>query len=98
MLEKVEEQIKSTSRATALMAERIDAAMLMFRRGDAVSVIEGSCLIREALEDVKKVEERCNLVALAVRQYALLQPGSPTRIHEEIWHSLKLDDDVMALE
>jgi hypothetical protein len=39
-----------------------------------------------------RIEQRCQNMALAVRQFALLPPTAPESVYAEIWSSLVLDE------
>jgi hypothetical protein len=46
----------------------------------------------EALQGQDRIEQRCQNLALAVRQFALLPPSTPPEVFDEIWASLVLDE------
>lgn len=49
-------------------------------------------IIVSALQGQDRIEQRCQNMALAVRQFALLPPDAPESVHDEIWTSLVLDE------
>ena len=49
-------------------------------------------MIVTALQGQDRIEQRCQNMALAVRQFALLPPTAPDSVYDEIWASLVLDE------
>jgi hypothetical protein len=49
-------------------------------------------MIVTALQGQDRIEQRCQNMALAVRQFALLPPTAPDSVYEEIWTNLVLDE------
>jgi hypothetical protein len=49
-------------------------------------------MIVSALQGQDRIEQRCQGMALAVRQFALLPPTAPDSDFEEIWANLVLDE------
>lgn len=49
-------------------------------------------MIVSALQGQDRIEQRCQNMALAVRQFALLPADAPDSMHDEIWTSLVLDE------
>ena len=63
------------------------AAALEKTRGDT----SGEALVT-ALQGQDRIEQRCRNMARAVRQFALLPPGTSLSVHDEIWSGLVLDE------
>lgn len=53
---------------------------------------EAVSMIISALQGQDRIEQRCQNMALAVRQFALLPPTAPDSVYDEIWSSLVLDE------
>lgn len=53
---------------------------------------EAVAMIVSALQGQDRIEQRCQNMALAVRQFALLPPTAPDSVYDEIWSSLVLDE------
>lgn len=53
---------------------------------------EAARIIVSALQGQDRIEQRCQNMALAVRQFALLPPTAPIAVYDEIWASLVLDE------
>jgi hypothetical protein len=51
-----------------------------------------SVLIVAALQGQDRIEQRCQNMALAVRQFALLPADTPISVYDEIWSNLVLDE------
>ncbi len=94
-LQKLARELDETARQTAAMVEGITAALEILAdrslsceqsRKDAVAVIVN------ALQGQDRIEQRCQNMALAVRQFALLPPTAPDSVYDEIWASLELDE------
>ena len=94
-LQKLARELDETARQSAAMVEGITTALeiladknLNFEqaRKDAVAMIVS------ALQGQDRIEQRCQNMALAVRQFALLPPTAPDSVYDEIWASLILDE------
>jgi hypothetical protein len=94
-LQKLARELDETARQSAAMVEGITTALeiladrnLNFEqsRRDAVAMIV------TALQGQDRIEQRCQNMALAVRQFALLPPTAPDSVYDEIWASLMLDE------
>lgn len=94
-LQKLARELDETARQSAALVEGITTALeilgdksLSFdqARRDAVTMIVS------ALQGQDRIEQRCQNMALAVRQFALLPPTAPDSIYDEIWASLVLDE------
>lgn len=53
---------------------------------------EAEALIVSALQGQDRIEQRCQNMALAVRQFALLPSNAPASAYDEIWSRLILDE------
>jgi hypothetical protein len=94
-LQKLARELDETARQSAAMVEGITLALevladknlnLEQARKEAVSMIVS------ALQGQDRIEQRCQNMALAVRQFALLPPSTPDAVYDEIWASLVLDE------
>lgn len=87
MLTLVEMELKQIGNASSAMAEEISdvLAALVDKDGDPVGAI---ATVRSALRNLQEVEFRCQALALAVRQFALV----PCADAREIWDSAGLAD------
>ena len=94
-LQKLARELDETARQSAAMVEGITQALevladrtrpLEEARREAVDMIVS------ALQGQDRIEQRCQNMALAVRQFALLPPTTPDSVYEEIWASLVLDE------
>ena len=57
-----------------------------------VDIGEAIAMIVNALQGQDRIEQRCQNMALAVRQFALLPPTAPESDYDEIWSNLVLDE------
>ena len=94
-LQKLARELDETARQTAAMADAVSEALETlsdkklssdFARAEAIAMIVS------ALQGQDRIEQRCQNMALAVRQFALLPPTAPDSIYDEIWASLILDE------
>ena len=94
-LQKLARELDETARQTAVMVESIGEALETlsnpqlsgeYARHEAISMIV------LALQGQDRIEQRCHNMALAVRQFAVLPPGSPDAVYDEIWGGLVLDE------
>lgn len=76
--------VEGVTQALELLADKTLAADEA--RREAVRIIIN------ALQGQDRIEQRCQNMALAVRQFALLPPTAPDSVYEEIWSSLVLDE------
>lgn len=94
-LQKLARELDETARQTAGMVEGITQALeLLADRSIAGDVARRKAvtMIVSALQGQDRIEQRCQNMALAVRQFALLSPNAPDSVYEEIWSSLVLDE------
>lgn len=94
-LQKLARELDETARQSAAMVEGITLALEILAdrtlsaekaKKDAVT------MIISALQGQDRIEQRCQNMALAVRQFALLPPGAPQSDYDEIWSMLVLDE------
>ena len=94
-LQKLARELDETARQTAAMVEGITDALEILadknltpdqRQSQAIAMIVN------ALQGQDRIEQRCQGMALAVRQFALLPPTAPDSDYEEIWANLVLDE------
>lgn len=94
-LQKLARELDETARQTAALVDGIakvlealsDPAM----NNDTIRR-KASAMIVTALQGQDRIEQRCQNLALAVRQFAMLPPTAPDSDYEEIWASLVLDE------
>ena len=94
-LQKLARELDETARQSAAMVEGISTALeiladktLTFEQAKKEAV----SMIVSALQGQDRIEQRCQGMALAVRQFALLPPTAPDSDYEEIWANLVLDE------
>jgi len=94
-LQKLARELDETARQTAVLVDAIGEALAIlsnrklsaeFARSEAITMIISS------LQGQDRIEQRCQNMALAVRQFALLSPTAPDSVYDEIWSSLVLDE------
>mgnify|MGYP000857674289 CR=1 FL=1 len=94
-LQKLARELDETARQSAAMVEGVTLALEMLAdksippetaRRKAAAMIVG------ALQGQDRIEQRCQNMALAVRQFALLPPTASPAVYDEIWSSLVLDE------
>jgi hypothetical protein len=94
-LQKLARELDETARQTAVLVDAIGEALAIlsnrklsaeFARSEAITMIISS------LQGQDRIEQRCQNMALAVRQFALLSPTAPDTVYDEIWSSLVLDE------
>lgn len=94
-LQKLARELDETARQTAGMVEGVARALEIL--GDkSIPADEArrvaARLIVHALQGQDRIEQRCQNMGHAVRQFALLPPGTPDEVYDEIWSSLVLDE------
>ncbi len=93
-LQRLARELDETARQTAGMVEGVTQALELLA-DKSVSADEArreaARIIINALQGQDRIEQRCQNMALAVRQFALL-PDAPQSIYDEIWSSLVLDE------
>jgi len=94
-LQRLARELDETARQTAALAEGVTDALRVLAdqslpcddaRRRAVAMIV------TALQGQDRIEQRCQNMALAVRQFALLPLSAPDAVFDEIWASLVLDE------
>jgi hypothetical protein len=94
-LQKLARELDETARQTAAMVEGVTAALEVLAdrtlnceaaRREAIGIVVN------ALQGQDRIEQRCQNMALAVRQFALLPPTTPDSVYDEIWANLVLDE------
>ncbi|WP_374626597.1 hypothetical protein [Devosia sp.] len=94
-LQKLARELDETARQTAGMVEGITQALELLGdqsvSGDEARR-EAMRMIIHALQGQDRIEQRCQNMALAVRQFALLPPTTPDSVYDEIWAGLVLDE------
>jgi hypothetical protein len=94
-LQKLARELDETARQTAAMVEGVTAALEVLADRDLspeASRKQAVAMIISALQGQDRIEQRCQNMALAVRQFALLPPTAPDSVYDEIWASLVLDE------
>ena len=94
-LQKLARELDETARQTAAMVEGVSDALAVL--ADRELTLEqrhkrATAMIISALQGQDRIEQRCQGMALAVRQFALLPPTAPDSDYEEIWANLVLDE------
>ena len=94
-LQKLARELDETGRQTAAMVEGIAGALEILSdktlNSDQVRR-QATAIIVNALQGQDRIEQRCQNMALAVRQFALLPATAPDSDYEEIWANLVLDE------
>jgi hypothetical protein len=94
-LQKLARELDETARQTAALVDGVTQVLEILsdrsmtpeaaRRRAAMMVVA-------ALQGQDRIEQRCQNMALAVRQFALLPPTAPDSVYDEIWANLILDE------
>ena len=94
-LQRLARELDETARQTAALVDAVGEALQVladkqlssdFARREAVAMIVS------ALQGQDRIEQRCQNMALAVRQFALLPPDTGDEVYDEIWANLVLDE------
>jgi hypothetical protein len=94
-LQKLARELDETARQTAAMVDGITEALAVLGDRNLNSdqrTKQAVAMIVSALQGQDRIEQRCQNMALAVRQFALLPPTAPDSDYEEIWANLVLDE------
>ena len=94
-LQRLARELDETARQTAGMVEGVAQALeLLADKSISAeeSRREAARIIINALQGQDRIEQRCQNMALAVRQFALLPPTTPDSVYDEIWSNLVLDE------
>jgi hypothetical protein len=94
-LQKLARELDETARQSAAMVEGVMRALETLA-DDALPPEEqrrqAVAMIVAAVQGQDRIEQRCQNMALAVRQFALLPAGTPDAVYDEIWTRLELDE------
>ena len=94
-LQKLARELEENARQTAAMVEGVTYALeVLADRSMSCedSRREAVTMIVNALQGQDRIEQRCQNMALAVRQFALLPATAPDSDYDEIWANLVLDE------
>ena len=94
-LQKLARELDESARQTAAMVEGVTQALELLADRDIPADEarrEAAHIIISALQGQDRIEQRCQNMALAVRQFALLPPTAPDSDYDEIWAGLVLDE------
>ncbi len=94
-LQKLARELDETARQTAAMVDGITDALAVLADKNLTHEQrqrQATAMIINALQGQDRIEQRCQGMALAVRQFALLPPTAPDSDYEEIWANLVLDE------
>ena len=94
-LQKLARELEETARQTAAMVEGITDALEVMADQNLTaeqSRRQAIAMIVNALQGQDRIEQRCQNMALAVRQFALLPADAPESVYDEIWSGLVLDE------
>ena len=94
-MHKLARELEETGRQSSAMVEAITYALELLAAPSMncdASRHEAASIIINALQGQDRIEQRCQNMALAVRQIALLQPNANNELYDEIWSSLDLDE------
>lgn len=94
-LQKLARELDETARQSAAMVEGVTSALeVLADKGRSCEDVrkQAVAMIISALQGQDRIEQRCQNMALAVRQFALLPPTAPESVYDEIWSSLILDE------
>lgn len=94
-LQKLARELDETARQTAAMVEGITDALAVLADKNLNAdqrQKQATAMIVSALQGQDRIAQRCQGMALAVRQFALLPPTAPDSDFEEIWANLVLDE------
>jgi hypothetical protein len=94
-LQKLARELDETARQTAAMVEGVTLALEVLADktlAPEAARREAAQMIVTALQGQDRIEQRCQNMALAVRQFALLPANTPDSVYDEIWANLVLDE------
>lgn len=94
-LQKLARELDETARQSAAMVEGITLALeILADRTQAPEVARKQAvdMIVSALQGQDRIEQRCQNMAIAVRQFAMLPPNADAAVYEAIWAGLVLDE------
>lgn len=94
-LNRVASELDETARLSASLSDSIGAALqVLSARSGASDADHGEAIRRIviALQTEDRVAQRCQHLAVALRQFAELPPGSPPAVEREIWTRLPMEE------
>lgn len=94
-LQRLARELDETARQTAALVDAIGEALAVLSNAELSGPAarqQAAAMIVSALQGQDRIEQRCHNMALAVRQFALLPPGTPDAVFDEIWGGLVLDE------
>jgi hypothetical protein len=94
-LQKLARELEETGRQTATMVDSVtDALEVLTDRSLSAEqrMRRAAAMIVNAVQGQDRIEQRCQNMALAVRQFALLPATAPDSDYDEIWANLVLDE------
>lgn len=94
-LQRLARELDETARQTAAMVDGVAEALTLLtdKSLDADEArAQAARIIVHALQGQDRIEQRCRNMALAVRQFELLPPNTPSHVYDEIWSNLVLDE------
>jgi hypothetical protein len=94
-LQKLARELDETGRQTAAMVDGIAIALETLTDpslSPEQAKSQAITMIISALQGQDRIEQRCQNMALAVRQFALLPATAPDADYDQIWASLTLDE------
>lgn len=94
-LQKLARELDETARQTTALVEDVAAALAVLSDRSVPSAEareRAAAMIVLALQGQDRIEQRCQNMAIAVRQFALLPPTAPDSVYDEIWASLIMDE------
>jgi hypothetical protein len=94
-LQRLARELDETARQTAAMVDGVTQALEILAdqtlEPDAARQLAARIIVG-ALQGQDRIEQRCQNMALAVRQFALLPPSTPDSVYDEIWSTLVLEE------
>ncbi len=94
-LQRLARELDETARQTAALVDAVAEALAVLANKEFSAEYarrEAASMIVAALQGQDRIEQRCQNMALAVRQFALLPLDTPDAVYDEIWASLVLDE------
>jgi hypothetical protein len=94
-LQRLARELDETARQTAEMVEGVTQALNLLTDAaidGKTARAEAASLIIHALQGQDRIAQRCQNMGFAIRQFALLPPGTPQHVYDEIWSTLVLDE------
>jgi hypothetical protein len=94
-LQKLARELDETARQMFVLVDAVAAALDVLadkRIGAEPARRDATAMIVAALQGQDRIEQRCQNMALAVRQFALLPPTTKDSVYDDIWAGLVLDE------